>query len=71
MCIATVLTFSIPLCAVGKSPAVVWVVLEEIPAADERNAEHDERGRQACNEEICHKRIAFNPCVECCECKKN
>ena len=46
-------------------------MLEEIPAADERNAEHDERGRQTSNEEIGHKRIALNPCVERCERKKN
>ena len=59
------------LCAVGKSPAVVGVVLEEIPAADERNAEHDERGCQAGNEEIGHECIAFNPCVERCERKEN
>ena len=43
----------------------------EIPATDERNAEHDERGRQAGNEEIGHECIAFNPCVERCERKEN
>lgn len=48
-----------------KLPAIVGVVFEEALAANERDAEADQRGHEQRDEEIGYERIALEPGVQC------